>query len=353
MGRPCRRALTARRRAILVVALSLPGVLGLLPATAAAAGQGDTTPPAAFDVVPDGEFQTGWSVLSPYSNVYVTWQVTTDETSAVTYRIRVDGEVVRQLTDVAGSTVTKRIDVPDGQHVVTVAAYDQAGNERLATHALDVVVDTVAPVFTSGPRLLLRTGRVTDAGYPLRFTWSGKDEGTGLALGRIGPNATCCYSFDPTLDQYDFTVRPRSSTAWRIWLYDGVGRVTRVGRDGYVAPVDWSETRRSSGWSVVPAPGVLGGSEWVSRKAGDRFSATVKGRSVAWVATTGPRKGSAKVLMDGVVVATVDLHSPQRRPARVVWTAPVTRAEATRVTVVNRSSDRRSQVGVDALLLQR
>ena len=91
----------------------------------------------------------------------------------------------------------------------------------------------------------------------------------------------------------------------------------------------------------------------MSRRSGERFGVSVKGRSVAWVASTGPRKGRAKVLLDGTVVATVDLYSAQRRPARVVWTAPVTRAETSQVTVVNRSTGRRTEVGVDALLLQR
>lgn len=73
VGRTCRRASTAHRRVLIAVALSLPGLIGLLPATSAAAGQ-DTTPPAAFDIVPDaGEFQTGWRVASPYSNLYITW----------------------------------------------------------------------------------------------------------------------------------------------------------------------------------------------------------------------------------------------------------------------------------------
>ena len=130
------------------------------------------------------------------------------------YELRVDGVVSRTVTDTGVGTLTQAASTcPTVCHTVTVAALDQAGNERLATHALDVVVDTVSPVFTSNPRLLLRRGQVTEAGYPMRFTWSGRDEGTGLVLGRIGPDAACCYAFDPTLDQYDFTVRPRSSTA--------------------------------------------------------------------------------------------------------------------------------------------
>lgn len=345
------RTVTARARigaAVVAVGLGL-----LSPATVEAA-EVDVTPPAAFDVVPDaGEFQTGWTVASPYSSIYVTWEVTTDETSAVTYELGVDGEVVRLVGEVGYATFTKRVEVPEGRHTVTVTAVDQAGNRQPATHALDVVVDKVSPVFTSFPLLLLRRGPVSDAGYPMRFTWTGSDEGTGLTLGRIGPDESCCYAFDPTLGRYDFTVPPQSSTAWRIWLYDGVGRLVRTGRDGYVSPVPWTATQRSDGWTRTQDARALDGSEWISDQAGDRFRTSVQGRSVAWVTSTGPHRGRADVLVEGRVVASVDLYSTQRHPPRVVWTAKIPNGETTALAVVNRSRGARSTIGVDAFLLQR
>jgi hypothetical protein len=328
--------------------------LGLVTPATVSAAEADVTPPAAFDIVPDaGEFQSGWNVASPYSSVYVTWEVTTDETSTVTYEIGVDGVVSRLVDEVGYTTLTKRVEVPEGTHTVSVTAVDSAGNRRPATNTLDVVVDKESPVFTSHPLLLLRTGPITDAGYPMRFTWSGSDEGTGLALGRIGPDESCCYTFDPTLNQYDFAVPAQSSVAWRIWLYDGVGRLTRTGRDGYVAPVPWSDTRRSVGWERAADAQALDGSEWISDDRGDRFRTAVQGRSVAWVTSTGPRRGVAEVLLDGRVVASVDLYSAERRPARVVWTRKISGADTTVVTVVNRSRGQRDTIGVDAFLLQR
>lgn len=338
----------------------LTGALGTLmllaawPAIPATAADDDTTPPGVFDILPDlGDYQTGYSVASPYSNIYITWQTATDEGSAVTYEVMLDGAVHRIVTDGVGyTTVTKRVEVPEGTHQVSVVAVDAAGNRRSSTHALDVVVDKVSPVFTSFPRLLLRPGSVTQDGYPMRFTWTGTDEGTGITEVRFGPNAECCYSTSPSRTHFDFTMTPRSELVWRIWLVDGVGRVAKTPRDGYVAPVAWRDITRSDGWKLSRDAAAVDGSEWVSTKVGDRIRLTVEGRSVGWVTSTGPRRGRADVLVDGRLVDTVNLYSAERRPARVVWASKLPIDRGASITIVNRSPDSRPTVGVDAVLLQ-
>ena len=137
----------------------LTGALGTLmllaawPAVPATAADDDTTPPSVFDILPDlGDYQTGYSVASPYSNIYITWETATDEESAVTYEVILDGTVQRIVTEGAGYTsITKRVEVPEGTHEVGVVAVDAAGNRRPSTHTLDVVVDKVSPIFTSFP----------------------------------------------------------------------------------------------------------------------------------------------------------------------------------------------------------
>jgi hypothetical protein len=314
---------------------------------------GDITPPAPFDIVADaGEFQTGYAVASPYNNIYVTWEQTTDDSHPLTYEVSIDGVVARVAAEDPYPTITKRIEVPDGQHIVTVAAVDAAGNRQEATNSLDVVVDKVSPVFTSFPLLLLRRGPVTDAGYPMRYTWTGTDEGTGLALGRIGPNGSCCYSFDPNLPHYDFTVEPESSVAWRIWLLDGVGRFARTARDGYVSALPWSKTSHSGSWRKHSRATSMQGAEWLSRKKGDRFSFKVQGRSVAWVARTGPTMGKAAILVNGRLAGHVNLHTATTHVSRAVWTMKLP-GHATKVTIVNRSGRERPTLSVQAVLRQR
>lgn len=314
----------------------------------------DVTPPEPFDIVADvGDYQTGYSVASPYSSIFISWQSTVDDTSPVSYEVTVDGEVVRVVTDVSVYVViTKRIDVPEGTHVVGVDAVDAAGNRRASTHTLDVVVDKVSPTFTSFPLLLLRKGQVSEEGYPMRFTWTGTDVGTGLSHVRIGPNQTCCYTTGAKETSFDFTMEPRSAVAWRLWLYDGVGRLTKTLRDGYVAPVEWGSTKRSDGWRRQSDASAIDGSEWRSARAGDRFTVSAAGRSLAWVATTGPTRGRADVVLNGRVIDTVNLYSAERRSWRVVWAGKLPLGMTSTVTIVNRSGDRRPTVGVDALLLQ-
>jgi hypothetical protein len=324
----------------------------LLPALPASAS-GDVTPPNPFDFVADsGDYQTGYGVASPYNNIYVTWQVTSDDQSAVSYEVTVDGVLDRVVTDTYGwLTVTKRVEVPDGSHVVGVTAVDASGNRQDATHSLDVVIDKIDPWFTTKPQLLLRTGPVTSAGYPMRYTWTGTDEGTGLVAARIGPNQECCYTMSPTRKRFDFTVPPQSPTVWRLWLVDGVGRLVKTPRSGYVDPAPWSSTKHSDRWHKVDDSTALDGSEWVSTHPGDRFSITATGESIGWVTSTGPHRGRADVMVGNKVVDTVSLHSRHRRAAQVVWTARLSGRKATKVTIVNRSSGSRDTIGVDALLL--
>jgi Bacterial Ig-like domain len=338
---------------LLVAAAALVGVVAVTM-TPAGASTPDETPPEPFDFVADaGDYQTGFQVASPYNSIYVSWQPSSDDGSAVTYEVTIDGETARVVTDASTyQVITKRIDVPDGTHVVAVTAVDAAGNRRASTHSLDVVIDKVSPHFTSFPLLLLRKGQVTEQGYPMRYTWTGDDVGTGLAKVRIGPDEQCCFEVAATRTSYDFAVAPRSQMAWRIFLYDGVGRKTRTIRDGYVAPVSWSDTHRAGDWHAVDDSSALDGSEWVSKNAGDRFRVEVEGRSVAWVTTTSPGRGKADVLVDGRVVDTVDLTSTTRRPARVVWTAKLPLGSSATVTIVNRSPAQRPTIGVDALLVQ-
>jgi hypothetical protein len=338
---------------LLVAAAALVGAVTMTMAPATASTP-DENPPEPFDIIADaGDYQTGFQVASPYNSIYVSWQPSSDDSSAVTYEMTIDGEVARVVTDASTyQVITKRIEVPDGTHVVAVTAVDAAGNRRASTHSLDVVIDKVSPHFTSFPLLLLRKGPVTEQGYPMRYTWTGDDVGTGLAKVRIGPDEQCCFEVAATRTSFDFAVAPRSQMAWRIFLYDGVGRKTRTIRDGYVAPVTWSDTHRNGDWQVVDDPSALGGSEWLSKDAGDRFRVEVDGRSVAWVATTAPGRGKADVLVDGRVVDTVDLRSTTRRPARVVWTAKMPLGSSSSVTIVNRSPAQRSAIGVDAILVQ-
>ncbi|MEO8330292.1 MAG: hypothetical protein ABI586_09820 [Candidatus Nanopelagicales bacterium] len=340
------RGLLSLVGASLALALAWPGT---------ASGETvDVTPPQPFDLVADaGDYQTGYSIASPWTSVSVSWNVTSDTESALQYELAVDGVLQRVVDNVTNySTISKHVDVPDGEHTVTVTAVDTSGNRQPANQILDVVVDKFSPIFTSFPLLLLRTGPVTLDAIPVRYTWTASDEGTGLDHIRIGYGHDCCFQVAPTLSSYDFTVEQGSLRNWRVFIYDGVGRTERVTRQVVVEPVAAGQIDRVGNWETRTVDGAIGDDERISTKAGDRFTMKVTGRSVAWVTSLGPNRGKADIYVDGKLVKTVDLKADALQPSRSVWASKLALGSSHRITIVNRSPHARRAVGLDTFLLQ-
>ena len=265
----------------------------------------------------------------------------------------VDGVVQRivEPTDTL-PTLSKRVDVRGGEHVIQITALDEAGNRQPANQTVDVVVDKVDPVFTSYPLLLLHTGQVTMDAIPVRFTWTASDKGTGLAQTRVGYGDDCCFWLSPTSTKHDFTVAVGSLRNWRVWVEDGVGRFARAARQVDIEPVAEKQITRVGNWRTRAIDGAINDDERVSSTPGDRLVVKVTGRSVAWVTSKGPQRGVADVYVDHRKVATVDLFASTLSPSRSVWTSKLGRGAAHRITIVNRSPKSRPAVGLDTILLQ-
>jgi hypothetical protein len=334
--------------------LTAIGLVSTVGPQVAVAETDDTTPPAAFDLVADaGDYQTGYVVASPWTSVSVSWNLTTDDTSTVTYEILVDG-VLQRVVDANDDydTMSKRVDVPDGAHDIAVVAVDDSGNRRPANQTLDVFVDKVSPTFTSFPLLLLRRGQVSMDAIPVRYTWTATDVGTGLSQVRIGYGPTCCTLVDVDSTHHDFTVPAYSDRNWRVFLYDGVGRTERVTRQVAITPLPNAQMEAKGSWSKRKLKGAVDNDERVSSKPGDRMVFRVAGRSVSWVTTKGPKRGVAEVLVDGRLRATIDLRADTLRPSQAVWAYKLPLGGSHRIEIVNRSPKARSTVGVDAILVQ-
>jgi hypothetical protein len=71
----------------------------------------------------------------------------------------------------------------------------------------------------------------------------------------------------------------------------------------------------------------------VADERGSRARLRFDGRSVALVATVGPRMGRAIIKIDGQVVARVDLERSERREKKLVWTRNWAREKVRRIVV--------------------
>jgi hypothetical protein len=103
----------------------------------------------------------------------------------------------------------------------------------------------------------------------------------------------------------------------------------------------------SGSWSAVTNPGNEGGGSCASTNAGDRFVFS-SGIANAWVTTTGPKQGSARIYIDGVYVQTVSTYSPTTHYRRLVWQHRFGSIGGHTITIVNVGTHGHPRIDVDA-----
>jgi hypothetical protein len=122
-----------------------------------------------------------------------------------------------------------------------------------------------------------------------------------------------------------------------------VDRAGNVGDWAYGRSFRFTEFRDSArsvhyrgSWPSVSSAAYLGGREHYSRAAGATASITFTGRAFAWVGATGPSRGTARVYVNGTLVATVNLHATSVSSRKIAfaktWTTSARRTVMIRVS---------------------
>jgi len=245
----------------------------------------------------------------------------------------------------------------NGIKSVRVKWKDQAGNwSPVKTDT--IVLDTVAPTVTAPRRGLVAGTALANGAITTRIPWSGSDLGSGIARYELAqqtdggawttvsttltsPTATRSLSTERT---YRFRVRAvdRASNVG-AWTYGDTFRVSRFseGNSRITYSGTWSTSRSSAFW---------GGVARASSQAGARASITFTGRTIAWIASMGPTRGKADVLVNGVKVATVDLYSTTARHQQVVWVGTWSSAASRTVSIRVLGTSGRPRVDLDAFV---
>lgn len=103
------------------------------------------------------------------------------------------------------------------------------------------------------------------------------------------------------------------------------------------------EVRRTGAWSSIAEAGASGGTVIAASQAGRSAAITVpRATGLGWVATKGPDRGRATVMVDGVIKATIDLWAPEVEPARIVYATSFsgTRSHTISVSATGRKQKR-------------
>jgi len=210
------------------------------------------------------------------------------------------------------------------------AAMDPAGNLNEASAVHTVAIDTIVPK-TFPPTVRLRGGVALSTTLPVVVAWGATDwsSGSGIAT----------YDVARSTDGAAFVLIKTGLTtpALAAWLASGhsyrfeVRAHDRAGNIGFwTAGITVKGTllqQTSSAiayhgtWTSVSSSSYSGGSLRFASAAGASASLTTSARGLAFVTTRGPTRGQARIYVDGILTATIDLHAASYQYRYVAYAA--------------------------------
>jgi hypothetical protein len=110
----------------------------------------------------------------------------------------------------------------------------------------------------------------------------------------------------------------------------------------------WLRGNGSRDWSGS-APNTAGGTAALTRTAGEQATVSFEGTGVSWIGLRGPSYGIARVLVDGVLAATVDTYAAADEVQAVLYTATGLSNGAHTLTV--EATGGRNPASIDALIV--
>jgi hypothetical protein len=195
---------------------------------------------------------------------------------------------------------------------------DLAGNDGAGSNVVSRVIDHHAPL-TSAPTTTLRSGTTLNGGaLRVQLTWSAVDVGPagiasfdvqrsydGQAFQTIGTSVSPAFTWSMSPGHtYRFQVRGR----------DKLGNIGAWKAGPTLKPALTQQTSSAVHYSGATTPTTYasysGGSERYLGAVGASATYTTTARSLSFVTTKGPSRGTAKIYVDGVLAATVVLNAP-------------------------------------------
>jgi hypothetical protein len=243
---------------------------------------------------------------------------------------------------------------------------DGNGGTASATVTVTVTADTVAPVATA-PVMSISAPRTQSPGtVPATVTWSATDAGSGVASYQLQQSLNGGAFTNVTLPAPNSTSVQLNLAAgtyrYQVRATDRAGNVStfQVGPATIAVLRSETNTTNTGTWTRVGVTGASGGALSFATATGATARLDFQGRSVGWIAVTGPDRGIAQIFMDGSAtpVATVDLYSPTTQLTQVVFAAnglnpAVNHSLTIRVTGTRNPASTGTRVDVDGFGLLR
>jgi subtilisin family serine protease len=235
---------------------------------------------------------------------------------------------------------------PVGTLSLTVAADSVTGaNEAgpTAPVAITTLVDRAAPTVTA-PVSSIRSGvPLNGSAIPLRLTWTASDAETGARFYWVQYSTNGGSSWFDLSTQFpyktmDVLVSPSGSMRFRILAYDWAGHASAAFATGptfspRLSQESSSAITYSGAWFLSRYTSFSGGAARYTSVGKRSATYSFSARAVAFVTTLAPSRGVAKIWLDGVLVARIDLGRSPTAFRRIVWTRTFTSVGTHKVKV--------------------
>ncbi len=246
------------------------------------------------------------------------------------------------------------VDMADGVYPLVLSASD-GSRTRYASAVL--VVDGTAPLVSVSQVHLDTNGQISASGVvPLRVTWSAADAASGLAdadleaSGNGGAWSTVASGNGGTAT----VIAGANTYSFQVVAIDGVGNSATSDLSGPwgIGRFQEGAATYSGAWSALPGTQNWGSVRYSSKK-GAFTSFTFNGTDVAWISSRGPNRGKAKILLDGVLLAKVDLYATASAalPRRIGFTVTGLAAGPHTLKVVVSGTSGRPRVDIDGFVV--
>ena len=250
----------------------------------------------------------------------------------------------------------------DGTYTIRVTATTVVGDGPASGVSAPVVVDATAP-FVGEPTVTLKAGAALSRGaVPVSVAWTATDPGSGIAkvtLERSDGSGTwtaqalpaaastsLAQALAPGATTYRYRVSAVAQAGNTTW--NATGPMLRLS----LAQETASSITWSAGWKAQAKASASGGKLRFATNLHAAATFRFTGRAVAWVAPRSTAAGKAKVYVDGILAATVDLKagaSSQRLVFVKQWSAvgPHT------LKIVCLATSGRPRIDIDAFVVLR
>jgi hypothetical protein len=323
----------------------------------------DQTAPTGTVVINGGDPET--------TTAAVTLTLTTDDgTGSGTTQVLISNSAdFTGVTPIAYATsIPWTLTGGNGSKTVYVKYIDAAGNVSAAPATDDITLnspDTTNPTPPGVPKHVI--GGTGTYGIPVRLSWTAGSDPAGTNSGVAGydiqqsVNGAAFTTIAHTTGlgtTFSLTLSNTSKTyRYRVATRDNSGNLSTFATGPTFKAISYNELnaviKYSGTWYYATAPTYIGQHAKYATAAGASATATIIGNRVGWLGRKGPTSGTAKVYVDGVLKATINMYAATTQIRQLLFTYSWSAIGTHKLKIVVSGTAGHPRVTLDQILVLR